>query len=51
MSLVAAGLPASGSAEGDQGFRLRRNDKDKCNVSYMKPRNLKVATTPFHKLG
>jgi subtilisin family serine protease len=37
MNLVAAGLPASGSAEGDQGFSLRRNGKDKCNASYMKP--------------
>jgi len=33
------------------GFSLRRNGKDKCNASYMKPRNLKVAATPFHNLG
>jgi len=55
INLVAAGLPASGSAEGDQGFSLRRNGKDKCNASYMKPRSalggLKVAATPFHNLG
>jgi hypothetical protein len=33
------------------GFSLRRNGKKKCNASYMKPRNLKVAATPFQNLG
>jgi hypothetical protein len=33
------------------GFSLRRDDRDKCSASYIEPRNLKVAATPFHNLG
>jgi hypothetical protein len=35
------------------GFSLRRNrnSKNKCSASYMKPRNLKVAATPFHNFS
>jgi len=35
----------------DAGFSLRPDGKDRCSVSYIKPRNLKVAATPFHNLG